>query len=135
MATDATDLMTRIFQDHASQVTGLFGGLVPKEGSPEAESAVHWAEIAGRMHSIWTDFQVEQLGKAKDGTGHWSDPVKWVATAEAVVRQLPLADPDVQQRLWNEAAQLINGVLGQYGLGPAAAAAGQKQPAAFPAAP
>ncbi|MFC0685337.1 PHA/PHB synthase family protein [Novosphingobium clariflavum] len=125
MATDATDLMTRIFQDHASQVTGLFGGLVPKEGSPEAESAVHWAEIAGRMHSIWTDFQVEQLGKAKDGTGHWSDPVKWVATAEAVVRQLPLADPDVQQRLWNEAAQLINGVLGQYGLGPAAAAAGQ----------
>lgn len=124
MATDATDLMARLFKDHASQVTGLFGGLVPKEGTPEAENAVHWAEIASRMHSIWTDFQVEQLGKAKDGQAHWSDPVKWVATAESVVRQLPLSDPEVQQRLWNEAAELINGVLGQYGLGPNAQADG-----------
>ncbi|WP_395391270.1 alpha/beta fold hydrolase [Novosphingobium sp. BL-8A] len=118
MATDATDLMARLFKDHASQVTGLFGGLVPKEGTPEAEGAVHWAEIATRMHSIWTDFQVEQIGKAKDGQAHWSDPLKWIATAESVVRQLPLSDPEVQQRLWNDAAGLINGVLAQYGLGP-----------------
>ncbi|TCM17758.1 polyhydroxyalkanoate synthase [Novosphingobium sp. PhB165] len=130
MATDANDLapdlaanlMANLLRDHASQVTGLFGGLVPKEGTPEAENAVHWAEIASRMHSIWTDFQVDQLGKAKEGKAHWSDPAKWVATAESVVRQLPLSDPAIQQRLWNDAAELINAVLGQYGLGPQAEA-------------
>lgn len=133
MATDATDLMARLFKDHASQVSGLFGGLVPKEGTPEAESAVHWAEIASRMHSIWTDFQVEQIGKAKEGQAHWSDPVKWIATAETVARQLPLSDPEVQQRLWNDAAALINGVLGQYGLGPDASEQGAAE--AEPALP
>ncbi|KPH60221.1 alpha/beta hydrolase [Novosphingobium sp. ST904] len=116
MATDATDLFTEMFRGQAQQVTGLFGQLVPAEGTPEAETAVQWAEIASRMHSIWTEFQVEQLGKAK-GTPHYADPMKWIATAEAVVRQLPFSDPQIQQRLWGEAVDLVNGVLGQYGLG------------------
>ncbi|WP_454796689.1 PHA/PHB synthase family protein [Novosphingobium lindaniclasticum] len=119
MATDATDLFTEMFRGQAQQVTSLFGQLVPAEGTPEAETAVQWAEIASRMHSIWTEFQVEQLGKAK-GTPHYADPMKWIATAEAVVRQLPFSDPQIQQRLWGEAVDLVNGVLGQYGLGPRA---------------
>ncbi|GFE74104.1 alpha/beta hydrolase [Novosphingobium sp. TCA1] len=138
MATDATDSMAELFRSQAQkvmgnamgksmedamgQITGLFGQLVPAEGSPEAESAVQWAQIASRMHTIWTEYQVEQLGKAKDSPPHYADPIKWIATGEGVLRQLPLASPEVQQRLWNGVSALINAVLGQYGLGPNAGA-------------
>nr|WP_314464769.1 alpha/beta fold hydrolase [uncultured Novosphingobium sp.] len=128
MATDATELFTEMFRNQSQQVmgqtmeqiTGLFGQLVPGKGSPEAESAVQWAQIASRMHTIWTEYQVEQLGKTQESPPHYADPMKWIATGEGVMRQLPFASPEVQQRLWNGISALINTVLGQYGLGPQA---------------
>lgn len=128
MATDAIELFTEMFRNQSQQVmgqtmeqiTGLFGQLVPGKGSPEAESAVQWAQIASRMHTIWTEYQVEQLGKTQESPPHYADPMKWIATGEGVMRQLPFASPEVQQRLWNGISALINTVLGQYGLGPQA---------------
>jgi len=128
MATDATELFTEMFRNQSQQamgqtmeqITGLFGQFVPGEGSSEAESAVQWAQIASRMHTIWTEYQVEQLGKTRESPPHYADPMKWIATGEGVMRQLPFASPEVQQRLWNGISALINTVLGQYGLGPQA---------------
>lgn len=128
MATDATELFTEMFRNQSQQamgqtmeqITGLFGQFVPGKGSPEAESAVQWAQIASRMHTIWTEYQVEQLGKTQESPPHYADPMKWIATGEGVMRQLPFASPEVQQRLWNGLSALINTVLGQYGLGPQA---------------
>jgi polyhydroxyalkanoate synthase len=121
MATDATELFTEMVRSQSQQITqqitGLFGQLLPAEGSPDAENAVQWAQVAGRLHTIWTEYQMEQLGKAKDSPPHYADPIKWIATGEGVLRQLPLASPEVQQRLWNGASMLINAVLAQYGLG------------------
>lgn len=117
MATDATDLITDVILRQAKGVVGLFAGLSPVEGAAEADNAVQWAQTAARMQSIWNDYQVEQLGKASKNTPHWADPVKWIATAETVLRQLPLSNPLVQQNLWGEAITLTNAVLGQYGIG------------------
>ncbi|HUD29735.1 MAG TPA: class I poly(R)-hydroxyalkanoic acid synthase [Novosphingobium sp.] len=120
MATDA-DLFSDVMRNQVEGLTTLFGQMVPAEGTPEAEATVQWAEIAGRMHSIWTEFQVEQLNKAaSDKPPHFADPLKWIATAESVFRQLPLASPEAQQKLWNEGLALANSVFGQYGLGPEA---------------
>lgn len=120
MATDA-DLISDVMQAQAQGLATLLGQMVPAEGTPEAEATVQWAEIAGRLHSIWTEFQVEQLNKAgSDKPPHFADPVRWIATAEAVFRQLPLADPEAQQKLWNEGLALAGSVFGQYGLGPGA---------------
>jgi polyhydroxyalkanoate synthase subunit PhaC len=90
----------------------------PPEGSPEAAAQVQWAQLAGRLHSMWTDFQVEQLREnpAKPGPG-LIDPVKWIGMAETVFRQLPLSDKQVQQDLWNKCTMLIDVVLAEYGLG------------------
>lgn len=118
MATQASDLLNDVLQNQNKGLATLFGNLGPAEGTPEAETAVHWAKIAARIHSIWTDYQVEQLGKVSDKAPHYADPVKWIATAETVFRQLPLANPEVQQKLWADGLALANGVLGQYGLGP-----------------
>jgi Poly(3-hydroxyalkanoate) synthetase len=117
MATNATDLIEMMMKSQKDGIASLLGTLSPQEGSPEAKAVVQWAQVAERMHTIWTDYQVEQLGKAKAAPPHYADPVKWVATAEAVLRQLPLAHPQVQQRLWQEGLALVNAVLGQYGFG------------------
>ena len=128
MATDATEVFTGLLRGHADGVSTFLGQLMPAEGTPEAEAAVHWAEIAGRLHTIWTDFQVEQLSKPSRERPHYSDPVKWIATAEAVMRQLPFASPDVQQKLWSEALAVTTSVLGQYGIGPRAESEGVGDP-------
>lgn len=126
MATDASNLLNDTLQSQVKGVASLFGSLVPAEGTPQAETAVHWAQIAARMHLIWTDYQVEQL--AKDKAPHFADPVKWIATAETIFRQLPLADPQVQQKLWNEGLALANTIFGQYGLGPQGQAGRVEEP-------
>ncbi|WP_404482429.1 PHA/PHB synthase family protein [Novosphingobium sp. BL-52-GroH] len=132
MATDA-DLLSNVVRSQAEGLATLFGRMVPAEGTPEAAATVQWAEIAGRLHSIWTEFQVEQLGKAgSDKPPHFADPARWIATGEAVMRQLPFANPEVQQNLWNEGLALATAVFGQYGLGPdagkrAADAAGEPE--------
>ncbi|MCT2397990.1 PHA/PHB synthase family protein [Novosphingobium mangrovi (ex Huang et al. 2023)] len=118
MASDASDLLNDVLRSQTESLTTLFGALAPADGVPKAETAVQWAQIAARMQSIWTEYQLEQLGKAKDNPPHYADPVKWIATAEAVFRQLPLASPQVQQDLWEEGIALANAVLGEYGLGP-----------------
>ncbi|AOR77108.1 alpha/beta fold hydrolase [Novosphingobium resinovorum] len=118
MATDA-DLISDVMKSQVQSLTTLFGQMVPAEGTPEAEATVQWAEVAGRLHSIWTEFQVEQLNKASaDKPPHYADPMKWIATVEGVFRQLPLANPEMQQKLWNEGLALVNAVFGQYGIGP-----------------
>ena len=128
MASDASDLLNNVLSTQTESLATLFGAMVPAEGTQEAETAVQWAQIAARMQSIWTEFQVEQLEKVKDSPPHYADPVKWVATAEAVFRQLPLANPEVQQNLWEEGLALTNAVLGQYGLGPQAAGKAEEAP-------
>ena len=128
MASDASDLLNNVLSTQTESLATLFGAMVPAEGTQEAETAVQWAQIAARMQSIWTEFQVEQLEKVKDSPPHYADPVKWVATAEAVFRQLPLANPAVQQNLWEEGIALTNAVLGQYGLGPQGAEKAEEEP-------
>lgn len=140
MATDADLSRTNLFGDvirgQADGLATLLGQMVPAEGTPGAEATVQWAEIAGRLHTAWTQFQVEQLSKAgADKTSHFADPGKWIATAEAVVRQLPFANPDVQFKLWNEGLTLANAVFGQYGLGPDAGKASKAADTAPPALP
>ncbi|MCJ2184121.1 alpha/beta fold hydrolase [Novosphingobium sp. 1949] len=118
MAQDAADFVTEILRNQTQGMNDLFGRLTPQEGSPEAEAAVHWAEIAGRMHTIWTNYQVEQLSRAHDGKpAHFSDPVKWIGTLESVLRLLPLSRPEVQQQLWSQGLELAEKVLSQFGVG------------------
>lgn len=128
MATDAkdllnTDLLNEVLRTQTEGIVTLFGNLAPAEAAPDAEAAVHWAQVAARMQAIWSEYQVEQMGKATDSAKHYADPVKWLATAEGVFRQLPFADPNVQQGLWQEGLALATAVLGRFGAAPGAMAA------------
>ncbi|MBH0114201.1 alpha/beta fold hydrolase [Novosphingobium sp. YJ-S2-02] len=122
MAQDAAEIVTELFRQQSKGMTDLFGMLGANGQGTAGESAVHWAEIAGRLQTIWTDFQVEQIQKGSQGKPpHYADPVKWIGTMEAVMRHLPLARPDVQQGMWERSLALITAVLGQYGIEPGSA--------------
>ncbi|SMP70161.1 polyhydroxyalkanoate synthase [Novosphingobium panipatense] len=121
MSSDA-DLFSDVMKAQMQGLATLVGPLVPAEGSAGAEMSARWTEIAGRIQSLWTDYQIEQIGKlATQRPPAFADPVAWIGTAEALMRQLPLTDPEIQNRLWNEGVALANAVFGQYGLGPRSA--------------
>ena len=43
---------------------------------------------------------------------------KLIALVESWYRQMPLAQPDTQKKLWEDGFALWESVLGQYGIGP-----------------
>jgi polyhydroxyalkanoate synthase subunit PhaC len=119
---DPGELLGDLVAAQSSMIGSLLGQLrgtsAEKQGEP-----VHWAEVARKLQNMWLDFQAAQVGQPRP-VPHYSDPVRWVATAEEVVRALPLADPDRQKRLWEDGLALFETVLGQYGIGPRADEAG-----------
>lgn len=117
-------LFAEIMMAQAQGAMALFGQVLPTKTTQAQEEAAHWAEMAGRMQAMWTDFQVEQLAKVTATPPQLLDPMQWMAAGEAVVKQLPLAKPEVQQQLWDDGLALTNAVLGQFGIGPQSEAQG-----------
>lgn len=113
-----SDILTELLLAQSQAATALFGQVAPSDDGSEPK--IPWADVAARLQSLWTDYQVDQIERAGAAPSHYSDPVKWIATAEAVLRQLPLSRPDNAQRLWEDSYELIGSVLGQFGMGPRA---------------
>lgn len=120
--TDVSEALAEFARTQDQAITTLFGqlGLPSITSGDGGEPGVHWAGVARKLQTMWLDFQAGQINQATRPVPHYSDPVKWVATAEEVLRALPLSDPDKQKRLWEEGLGLFQTVLGQYGIGPQA---------------
>jgi polyhydroxyalkanoate synthase len=118
---DTTNKPVNLFADmmmaQAQGAMALLGQMMPVKTPGSTEDASHWAEAASRMQAMWTDFQLEQLAKVTTAPPQFLDPMQWMSASEAVVKQLPLAKPDVQQQLWDDSLALVNAVLGQFGIG------------------
>ena len=127
--TDKTppDILSDLFKAPAEAAQKLFGGLLPgvAEGSAGAEGDLaQWSSVAQRLQAMWFDFQRDQAGQMAEKTpAMFSDPGNWLGLAQGWFKQLPLANPETQKRLWEDSLNLWEGVLGQYGLGPKADAA------------
>ena len=97
-------------------------------GLPSAEDGAHWAGVAGRMQTMWLEFLHEQALAASGKTAHYTNPATWLTLLEGWRQSLTLPDPDRQKQLWENGLSLWQAVLGQYGIGPKAAAAGGVEP-------
>ncbi len=127
---DAGDLLNEMVRAQSEAMTTFFGQLTPAQpdGPDAAKSDFPWADVVQKICSLWSEHQAEQAGMAVKRPSHYSDPAKWMATAEGVLRQLPLANPETQQKLWEDGLNLFETVLGQYGIGPKATEAGEEGP-------
>ena len=118
------NIFAELMMAQAQGALALFGQMLPRASSGSAgdtaaakDEAPNWAEVGTRLQTMWTDFQVEQMARAAAAQSPFMDPTKWATTTETVLRQLPLARPEVQQKLWDEGLALTNAVLGQFGIG------------------
>ncbi|HZU65105.1 MAG TPA: alpha/beta fold hydrolase [Novosphingobium sp.] len=85
-----------------------------------AGEAAHWADVSTRLQAMWLEFQNEQALKAAGKPPHFLDPAQWLPMAQKWYQQVPLAHPEVQRKIWEDAQGLWEGVLGSYGIGPRA---------------
>lgn len=108
-----------IVKTQADLLQSLFGQLSGSSEAANGDAQVHWAGIARKVQDMWLDYQASQVGQQR-AVPHYSDPVKWIATAQEVLRALPLSDPARQKQLWSDGLDLFQTVLGQYGIGPKA---------------
>ena len=118
------DFLNILLKAPAEAVQKLLGGLIPDKADgddgPRADME-QWVSVAHRLQTMWFEFQREQagnlVGKAPAMLG---DPGNWLNLAQGWLKQMPLANPDIQKRLWEDSLNLWKGVLGQYGPGPKA---------------
>jgi polyhydroxyalkanoate synthase len=114
------DLMGDLVRLTSEFAPRLVGEMLPAAASLPAgsEDAAHWAQVAAQLQAMWLEFQTEQALKAAAAPAlPLGDPAQWLGVMESWYRQLPLAQPEAQQRLWDDTLTLWQGVLGQYGAG------------------
>ncbi|MBB4857578.1 polyhydroxyalkanoate synthase [Novosphingobium chloroacetimidivorans] len=121
------NLFGELMMAQAQGALALFGQMLPqaqpaqladssRTAAPSGDAA-KWAEAAARLQALWTDFQVEQLARASAASPQLMDPTRWMEGAGTVLRQLPLANPEVQGKLWDDGLTLATAILGQFDLG------------------
>jgi len=129
-SSDAVDAMADLVRMQADALTGLFGQMNAQtaESSTAGPPEMQWGAVAEKLQSMWQDYLSQQSNAGGAKPAHYTDPAKWIATAEQVVRQLPLSDPNTQHQLWEDGLNLFETVLGQYGIGPKAGDARPNEP-------
>ncbi len=116
VAAKSANIFAEVMMAQAQGALALFSQMMPAKTLTGQDA--HWADAAARMQAMWADFQVEQIAKVSAAPPHILDPMQWLTAGSAAVKQLPLAQPEVQQQLWNDGLALASAVLGQFGIGP-----------------
>jgi polyhydroxyalkanoate synthase subunit PhaC len=124
------ETLTAMQSDAARQ---MFGQVLPGAPAalPDPADAQHWALVAGKLQKMWLDYAAEQLAAGQPTLAQLFDPARWAHQFEAWWRQMPLGDPAVQKRLWEDGLALWQVVLGQFGIGPAAQGEGGERKLPF----
>ena len=111
--------------DAFQQIFGqqMFGQFLPGAPAtlPQPADAQQWTLVAGKLQKMWLDFSAGQAAAGQPALARLFDPVRVAQQMQGWWQQLPMGDPAVQKQLWEDGLALWQTVLGQYGIGPAAA--------------
>ena len=114
----ASDLMADMLRQQADMAQQVFGQFLPAAKFPVADpaDAGQWGDVAQRLQAMWLDFQAEQAARATSTANPLGDPGQWLTMVQGWYQRMPLAQPEVQARLWEDGLALWQTVLGQYGI-------------------
>ncbi len=118
------DFLANLLKKPADAVLKLFAGALP--GLAENVNAKNgdmeqWGSVAQRLQAMWLEFQRDHAAQmVQKAPGILTGSTNWLDLAQGWLRQMPLANPETQKRLWDDSLAMWEGVLGQYGLGPKA---------------
>jgi len=111
MADHFTDLL-RIQADAARQVLQAYmpaaAGAVPDDGA-----IGEWGESARKLQQMWLDFHRQQALPTAP-MPLMADPAQWLELMQAWTQQMPLLDPERQQRLMREGFALWSDIASQF---------------------
>ncbi|MBX7536194.1 class I poly(R)-hydroxyalkanoic acid synthase [Qipengyuania sp. GH1] len=124
---ETPDPFTNLYEQPAKLMRALFapmtGAMDPAamtgDQSMGPEDMQAWAESSAQLQALWAQFQTEQMSNPQALVPYF-DPSRWIALASDWYKQMPIAQAEQQQALWDEGMKLWSDVLGQYGLGPKA---------------
>ena len=131
--TKVPDAIGDLWRGQIELAQGMLGPLAPPalQDAADPKQAMEWAGVVQQMQGMWLKFQTEQAEKLAPQVEGLGDLGRLASTVEGWAKQLPLGDPGHQLRLLEGGFDVLQNVLGQFGLGPAAAA-GVPAPAGLP---
>ncbi|MCX7864067.1 MAG: class I poly(R)-hydroxyalkanoic acid synthase, partial [Novosphingobium sp.] len=89
-------------------------------GKPGEDQGTDWAELIRGLQAAWNKACATAPGRNAQAPSFYTDPANLAAMAQGLLGDLSLASGDQSKQLWEEALQLIECVLGHYGIGPRA---------------
>ena len=128
--TAPADIFAAMIEAPQKLFTQFMPGGEAAAGAPAAGDLAQWTSVAQRLQAMWLEFQ---QGQAANAGAQWpallTQPGGFATIMQSWMKMLPLAQPEVQKKLWDDSLALWEGVLGQYGIGPKAGASGEESPA------
>ncbi|WP_394271032.1 PHA/PHB synthase family protein [Qipengyuania sp.] len=91
------------------------------------DDIARWTEVGTRLQALWMQYQAEQLSRPETLSAVF-DSSRWMGLASSWYRQMPLAQAQQQQALWDEGFRLWQQVLAQYAPGADGGTEGQAGP-------
>jgi polyhydroxyalkanoate synthase len=109
---DTAGIFSEMLRMQSDAARELITASMPSEGG-----LAEWADAAQRLQSLWLEFHQQQT-LPEPPVPFLANPAQWMGLMQAWYSQIPLLDPDRQQRLWQEGVELWRDILEQYGIGP-----------------
>jgi polyhydroxyalkanoate synthase len=115
-AGEAADIFTELLRIQADAARQVMQAFLPNaaEAVPSQQAITGWGEAALKLQEMWLDFQRQQaLPEAQMPL--FADPAQWMGAMQGWYQQMPMLDPQRQQRMFEEGVQLWTSILHQYG--------------------
>ncbi len=115
-AIDQTHVIEDLVRQQGEALQALFTPFMPTVQStpPDPADLQHWAMSAAKLQKMWLDFGAEQAGRMEPLLTRLGNPALWTNWANEWFKQLPLARPEAQAKLWEDSVALWSAVMTQY---------------------
>ena len=110
--------MMKLQADATQAMFGQFGQMMASPTamkSPLSDPAdvAQWVQVGQKLQTLWLDYQTAEALKAEPPK-QLTDPAAWLELVQGWYRQMPFANADQQEKLWQDSVKMWQGVLGQF---------------------
>ncbi|MBA4355289.1 MAG: class I poly(R)-hydroxyalkanoic acid synthase, partial [Novosphingobium sp.] len=105
-----------LFRQQGEAMRSMFAPLMPggDNAVPDPADLQHWAMSAAKLQKMWLDFSAEQSGHIEPMLARMGDIGKWAQVFMSMSGHLPIAQAEMQTKLFNESVTLWSALLGQF---------------------
>ncbi|MBS0481294.1 MAG: class I poly(R)-hydroxyalkanoic acid synthase [Proteobacteria bacterium] len=119
--TDPAQAFAELLRGQQKMLAQFIPGGPAADDGQTAGDVAQWTSVAQRLQTMWLDFQRDQAASlVQKLPAMMGDPGNLFGTMQGWLKSLPLTNPDIQKKMWDDGLALWEGVLGQYGIGPKA---------------